>query len=275
MDIALIIVFTLLGTAVGSFLNVCIDRLPARKSIIRPPSYCDNCQRRLSPKELVPVFSFIWLRRRCRSCGALIPWRVFWVEVCTGILFGFAYWYYMVYPVSPEAVQLAVTIFYSCIFIIIFGIDLEHQLILNRIVYPTMLIAFVLDIVLRQPWLVESAPGVFQSMPDVAARTVVGITGGATGFVLLLIPALIFFGGMGWGDVKMAGLIGLVVGFPLVFVSILGAIIGGGLLAAILLLLGVKKRGEAIPFGPFLSLAAIVTLFFGNDIFNWYLGLFP
>ena len=275
MDIALIIVFVLLGTAVGSFLNVCIDRLPARQSVIRPPSYCDTCQRRLSPMELVPVFSFVWLRRRCRSCGALIPWRVFWVEACTGILFGFAYWYYMVNPVSPETVQLVVTVLYSCIFIIIFGIDLEHQLILNRIVYPAMLIALVLDIALHQPWFIESAPGAFQSMPDVAARTVVGITGGATGFVLLLIPALIFRGGMGWGDVKMAGLIGLVVGFPLVFVSILGAIIGGGFLAAILLLLGVKKRGEAIPFGPFLSLAAIVTLLFGNDIFTWYLGLFP
>lgn len=275
MDIALIIVFILLGTAVGSFLNVCIDRLPARKSVIRPPSYCDVCQRRLALKDLIPVFSFIWLRRRCRSCGALIPWRVFWVEIGTGILFGFIYWYFMVYPVSPEAVQFVVTIFYSCVFIIIFGIDLEHQLILNRIVYPTALIALALGIVLRQPWLMESAPGAFQSMPDVAARTVVGITGGVTGFVLLLIPALVFRGGMGWGDVKMAGLIGLVVGFPLVFVSILGAIVGGGLLAAILLLLKIKKRGEAIPFGPFLSLAAIATLLFGNDILSWYLGLFP
>ena len=275
MDIALIIVFVLLGTAVGSFLNVCIDRLPVKKSIVRPPSYCDSCQRRLAPKDLVPMFSFIWLRRRCRSCGALIPWRVFWVEVGTGILFGFIYWYSMVYPASPETVQLVITAFYSCIFIVIFGIDLEHQLILNRVVYPTALIAFVLDIVLNQPWLMESAPGAFQSMPDIAARTVVGISGGATGFILLLIPALVFRGGMGWGDVKMAGLIGLVVGFPLVFVSILGAIIGGGFLAAILLLLRIKKRGEAIPFGPFLSLAAIATLLFGNDILSWYLGLFP
>ena len=275
MDIALIIVFILLGTAVGSFLNVCIDRLPARKSVVRPPSYCDVCQRRLALKDLVPVFSFIWLRRRCRSCGALIPWRVFWVEIGTGILFGFIYWYFMVYPASPEAVQFVVTIFYSCVFIIIFSIDLKHQLILNRIVYPVAVVALVLDISLHQPGLIESAPGAFQSMPDVAARTVVGITGGVTGFVLLLIPALVFRGGMGWGDVKMAGLIGLVVGFPLVFVSILGAIVGGGLLAAILLLLRIKKRGEAIPFGPFLSLAAIATLLFGNDILSWYLGLFP
>jgi leader peptidase (prepilin peptidase)/N-methyltransferase len=274
MDISLIIVFVLLGAAVGSFLNVSIDRLPSRKSVVRPPSYCDGCQRQLAAKDLIPVFSFIWLRRRCRSCGALIPWRVFWVEAGTGILFGFIYWYFMVYPASPETLQLVVTIFYSCVFIIIFGIDLEHQLILNRIVYPTALIALVLDIALQQPWLMESAPGVFQSIPDVAARTVVGITGGVTGFVLLLIPALVFRGGMGWGDVKMAGLIGLVVGFPLVFVSILGAIIGGGILAAILLLVRIKKRGEAIPFGPFLSLAAIATMLFGNDILSWYLDLF-
>ena len=275
MNIALIIVFTLLGAAVGSFLNVCIDRLPAKKSLVRPPSYCDACQRRIAIKDLIPVFSFLWLRRRCRYCGALIPWRVFWVEVGTGILFGFVYWYFMVHPASPETVQLVVIIFYSCIFIIIFGIDLEHQLILNRIVYPTALIALVLDIALHQPWIIESAPGAFQSMPDVAARTVVGITGGVTGFVLLLIPALVFRGGMGWGDVKMAGLIGLAVGFPLIFVSILGAIIVGGILAAILLVAGIKKRGEAIPFGPFLSLAAIITLLFGNDILSWYLGLFP
>ncbi|HEY40289.1 MAG TPA: prepilin peptidase [Dehalococcoidia bacterium] len=275
MDIALIILFTLLGTIVGSFLNVCIDRLPVKKSLLRPPSYCDACQRRIAIKDLIPLFSFLWLRRRCRYCGALIPWRVFWVEVGTGILFGFIYWYLMVHPASPETVQLVVTIFYSCVFVVIFGIDLKHQLILNRIVYPIALIALVLDIALNQPWILESAPGAFQSMPDVAARTVIGITGGATGFVLLLIPALVFRGGMGWGDVKMAGLIGLVVGFPLVFVSILGAIIVGGLIAVVLLITRVKKRGEAIPFGPFLSLAAIATLLFGNEILSWYLGLFP
>ena len=273
MDIALIIVFILLGTAVGSFLNVCIDRLPARKSVIRPPSYCDVCQRRLALKDLIPVFSFIWLRRRCRSCGALIPWRVFWVEIGTGILFGFIYWYFMVYPASPEAVQFVVTIFYSCVFIIIFSIDLKHQLILNRIVYPVAVVALVLDISLHQPGLIESAPGAFQSMPDVAARTVVGITGGVTGFVLLLIPALVFRGGMGWGDVKMAGLIGLVVGFPLVFTALFITIIAGGLTAVALLLLRLKGRKEGIPFGPFLSLGVLVTLFWGPTLYDWYLQL--
>jgi len=203
MDIALIIAFILLGAIVGSFLNVCIDRLPLGKSIVSPPSYCDACQRRLAPVDLIPVISYLWLRRRCRSCGALIPSRVFWIEVGTGALFGFLYWYYMVHPTTPETVQLVITIFYSCIFIIILGIDLEHQLILNRIVYPTAIVALVLDISLHQPELLISAPPAFLSLPDVAARTVTGITGGATGFVLLLIPVLIFQGGMGWGDIKM------------------------------------------------------------------------
>ncbi|UCB42159.1 MAG: prepilin peptidase [Dehalococcoidales bacterium] len=275
MDIALIVVFILLGTVVGSFLNVCIDRLPLGKSIVRPPSYCDACQHRLAPIDLIPVFSYLWLRRRCRSCGALIPWRVFWVEVGTGTLFGFLYWYYMVYPTTSETVQLVVTAFYSCIFIVILGIDLEHQLILNRIVYPAVIVALLLAISLNQPDLVASAPPAFLSLPDVAARTVTGVTGGVTGFVLLLIPALVFPAGMGFGDVKMAGLIGLVVGFPLVFVAILGAIVVGGLVGGTLLLLKIKGRKDAIPFGPYLSLATIVTLLFGNNILSWYLGLFP
>lgn len=275
MDIALVIVFILLGSVVGSFLNVCIDRLPRGKSIITPPSYCDACQRRLAPIDLIPVFSYLWLRRRCRSCGALIPWRVFWIEVSTGILFGFIYWYYMVHPATPETTQLVITAFYSCIFIVILGIDLEHQLILNRIVYPTVIIALILDISLHQPGLLASAPSAFLSMPDIAARTVSGITGGATGFVLLLIPALVFRGGMGWGDVKMAGLIGLVVGFPMVFVAILGAIIVGGIAGGLLLLLKIRGRKDAIPFGPYLSIATIVTMLFGSNILDWYLGLFP
>ncbi len=77
MDIALIIIFAVLGTAVGSFLNVCIDRLPVGKSILHPPSHCDSCQHRLSPGDLVPLFSYLWLRRRCRYCEASIPPRPF------------------------------------------------------------------------------------------------------------------------------------------------------------------------------------------------------
>ena len=267
MDIILTVFFVLLGMAVGSFLNVLIDRLPAGKSLVYPPSHCDACQRRLSLKDLIPVFSYLWLRGRCRYCQASIPRRVLWVEVGIGLLFAGLYLHFGL------SVELAAGIFYSCLFIVLGVIDLEYKLILNKIVYPAAVVALILDIFLRQPGILD----VFLPQPGFLAALIGGangLIGGAIGFILLLIPALIFRGGMGWGDVKMAALIGLVTGFPLVLVALFLSIVFGGLIAAILLLLKIKKRKEAIPFGPFLSLATIVTLLFGGDILSWYLGLF-
>jgi len=172
------------------------------------------------------------------------------VEVGTGLLFAFLYWHYGL------RVELAISAFYSCLFVVLMVIDLEHKLILNRIVYPAAAVALIIDAFLPQPGIID------------------GVIGGAIGFALLLIPALIFRGGMGWGDVKMAALIGLVTGFPLVFVALLMGIVLGGLVAGILLLLKIKKRKEPIPFGPFLSLATIATLLWGSYILNWYLALF-
>ncbi len=258
MEILFSILFALLGTAVGSFLNVCIDRLPIGKSLVYPPSHCDSCQHRLSVKDLVPVFSYLWLRGRCRYCRAPISRRTFWVEVGSGLLFACLYLYYGL------SIELAVSAFYSSLFIVLGLIDLEHKLILNKIVYPMAGVALIISIFLPQPGII--------SLPWPAA--VNGVIGGAIGFILLLIPALIFPRGMGWGDVKMAALIGLVSGFPLVFVALFLGIVLGGVVASILLLLKIKRRKEYIPFGPFLSLATIATLLWGSDVLNWYLGLF-
>ncbi|MBM4433418.1 MAG: prepilin peptidase [Chloroflexi bacterium] len=258
VEIALIIVFALLGSAVGSFLNVCIDRLPAGKSLAYPSSHCDICQHRLSPKDLVPVFSYLWLRGRCHYCQTPIPRRILWVEIGTGLLFALAFWRFGLTP------QFAVTAFYISIFVVLGIIDLEHRLILNKIIYPMSIIALIISILpisrnidIPLPW----------------PTAVNGVIGGAIGFGFLLIPALISRGGMGWGDIKLAALIGLITGFPLIFVSLLLGIIAGGAVAGILLLLKIKSKKEAIPFGPFLSAAAIATLFWGNTILNWYLGI--
>jgi leader peptidase (prepilin peptidase)/N-methyltransferase len=179
-----------------------------------------------------------------------VPWRIFWVEVGTALLFGFLYWYYGL------SLELAVAAAYSSLFILLLVIDLEHQLILNKVVYPTAAAALLADVFLPEPGIL------------------LGAAGGAVGFALLLLPALIFRGGMGWGDVKMAGLVGIVVGFPQIFVAIFGAMIVGGTVAAILLLLRLKGRKDAIPYGPFLSIAAIATMLFGGEILTWYLSLF-
>ena len=250
MEAFLIAVFALLGTVVASFLNVCCDRLPAGESLVYPPSHCPACQRRLGAKDLIPVFSYLWLRGRCRYCQAPIPRRILGVEVGTGVLFGLAYWHYGL------SLELLVTLVYSCIFIVLLVIDLEHQLILNKVVYPAAAVALVIDFLAPKPGIIS------------------GAIGGGVGLVLFLIPALVYPGGIGWGDVKMAALLGLVTGFPLTLVALLLAVILGGLVAGLLLALKIKKRKEAIPFAPFLSVATLVTLLWGSNILTWYLGLF-
>jgi len=256
------IFFAFLGFAMGSFLNVCLDRLPRNESILNPPSRCQACHHRLAAKDLIPVFSYLWLRGHCRYCQAPIPKRLLWVELATAGLFAFLYWRYSLIP-ELDLKWLGVMAFYTCLFIIIFVVDLEQGLILNKVVYPGMAVALLFALLLPQPWIGR------WPAPYIANAAM----GGAIGFVLLLLIAIISRGGMGWGDVKLAALIGLATGFPLVLVAlVIGAIIGG--LVAVALLIA-KKRGrkEAIPFGPFLSLATLVTLLWGSSILDWYLGL--
>ena len=253
MEVALIVVSALFGIAVGSFLNVCIDRLPSGESLLSPPSSCASCHQRLPVKDLIPVFSYLWLRGHCRYCQASISKRILWVEIGTGILFAYLYWYYGL------STELAITAFYCCIFLVIMVIDLERGIIPNKIVYPSMAVALVISALLSQTMTV---PGIAQAA-----------IGGGIGLILFLLIVLISKGGMGWGDVKLAALIGLVTGFPLVFVALLLAVILGGLVAVILLLSKLKKRKEGIPFGPYLAIGAMITLLFGNNILNWYLGM--
>jgi leader peptidase (prepilin peptidase) / N-methyltransferase len=254
VEIFYIVVFGILGAAIGSFLNVVIDRLPADKSLAYPPSSCDACQRRLSWPDLFPVFSYLILRGRCRYCRAKIPQRVFWVEFGTGLLFAFLFWHFGWHWMLP------VTIIYSSVLIAIAVIDLNHQLILNKIVYPVSFIALIVNLF----------------VPDIFSihNFLFGLLGGAVGFLILFLPAIIIRKGMGWGDVKMAGMIGLMVGFPNVIVAVFGGIILGGLVAIILLASRQKTRKEGIPFGPYLSLATIVTMIWGTQIIHWYLHLF-
>lgn len=256
MEIALIIVFAILGLVVGSFLNVCIDRLPQNKSIVFPPSHCEACQHKLAAKDLIPVFSYLWLRGRCRYCQASIPRRVFWVELATGLIFALLYWHYGL------SAELGVMIFYSCLFIIISVIDLDHGLILNKIVYPGMVAVFLLAL---YPW-----PWLTQSM---GTRVAYSALGGAIGLAVFLLIAIVSRGGMGWGDVKLAALVGLATGFPLVFVAVIIAAILGGIVALALVAAKKKRRRETIPFGPFLAAGAMITLLWGSSILSWWIGV--
>ncbi|OGO17983.1 MAG: hypothetical protein A2Z15_00475 [Chloroflexi bacterium RBG_16_50_11] len=260
MIIQLAIFFTLVGIAVGSFLNVCIDRLPLRKSLVSPPSHCDSCQRQLGLLDNIPILSYLFLRGRCRYCGAHIPVRVLLVEFVTGLLFFLAFWRYGL------TAQFGITAFWCCVFLVIIFIDWEHKLILNVITYPAAVIAVAILAIHTY------VPGT--SLIVSQATLINGLISGAVLFVFFLLIILLRPDAMGMGDAKLVALIGLVSGFPLVVFSMMIGIVIGGIVAVILLSTKKKGRKDVIPYGAFLGIGPIVALIFSPDIVNWYLGFF-
>ncbi len=256
--------FFIAGIAIGSFLNVVADRVPGGQSLIFPPSHCPSCQRRISRYDLIPLVSYLLLQGRCRYCKSSIPVRVLLVELFTGLLLAFLLWHFGL------SWELLIVALYSFVFIVLFMIDMEHGILPNKIIYPAAAAALIMvaagSITGYEPAGITAETGSGIWIVDAAI-------GFAIGFVFFFVVALIFRGGMGWGDVKLAGLMGLVAGYPLIIVAIFIAIVGGGLLAALLIATKIKSRKDAIPFGPFLTLAAIVTLIWGQHILTWYLTM--
>jgi leader peptidase (prepilin peptidase)/N-methyltransferase len=248
----MVLLYALLGLAVSSFLNVCIDRLPERESIVSPPSHCPACGRRLAPFDLIPLLSYILLRGRCRYCGAPIPRRVLVVESTTGLLFVLLGYRYGFSPAEGLPPLLLATL-YTCFFIVIFFIDLEHHLVLNQVIYPAIVIALLF---------IPFAPGY-------SAKEL--LLGGLIGFALLFLIAFVYPAGMGMGDVKLATFVGLVVGFPSIFAALLFSFVAGGLVGGGLLLTGLKGRKDPIPFAPFLVAGGMVAMLYGKEIIDWYL----
>lgn len=218
-------------------------------SLAHPRSHCENCNRTLDWFELIPVISYVVLRGRCRKCGVHIPIRILIVEALTGSIFGYIGFKY---GFTMEGITLAA---YSCILIIIFFTDLEKMLVLNVVVLPAAVFALVFSIFL----------------PDVGILSAIYGTLVATGIMLLVY--VISRGGMGEGDVKLAMFIGAANGFPLVLAALFIAIVASGALATFLLVTKLKKRRDAIPFGPFLATGALITMFWGQQIVDIYLDM--
>jgi leader peptidase (prepilin peptidase)/N-methyltransferase len=248
------ILIALMGAAIGSFLNVIIDRLPAKQSLLFPPSHCPACGKRLNILDLMPVLSYLCLGGRCRYCRAPIPRRILWVESGTMAGFVFLLWWY---GLSPE---LGIMCFYWSLLTVILVIGLERGLILDKIIYPAGAVALLINVFSRDP-------GVINSLLD-------SLLGGGVGLLVMILPLSLGRRGLGWGDVKMAGLVGLMLGFPLVLVALFLAVVAGGLVAGLLLLFKVIKRNAAVAFSPFLAVATMVVLLCGQNIMDWYLGLF-
>jgi len=185
------------------------------------------------------------------------------VELASGVIYAFLYWRYGLTP------ELGAMIFYAALLTIVFMVDLEKGVILNKIVYPAMVIAVILAVLGTQPDL----PQWPVLLGGLLGRTANVAMGGGIGFLFFFVLAVASRGGMGWGDVKLAGLIGLATGFPMVLVAIvLGAVLGA-LVGVVLMAIRKKGMKSRIPFGPFLSVATMITLIWGSDMVNWYAGL--
>ena len=237
----------LVGMVVGSFLNVVIDRLPRGESLVFPSSRCEACGRGLSTRDLLPVLSYVLLRGKCRYCSVPISWRLPLVELLTGGLFAFLGW-----RLGP-GLELISALVYVALFVPIFFIDLREGIIPDVIVFPGMALALGLALL--------------------EGRAIPALVGGGVGFGLLLAIYLLARGGMGLGDVKLVGLLGLINGWPLVLVALLLAFVSWGLLASVFLALRLKGRKAPIPFGPFLVGGSFVALLWGQGLLDIYLRL--
>ena len=277
MTAAWTVIFTLFGISIGSFLNVCIDRLPRGGSLFAPPSHCDGCGRPLAFYENVPVISYLVLGGRCRTCGIRIPLRVFAVEGITGALFIVAFLRFDLTPV------FGVTVFWSCVFIVIIFIDKEHQLILNKVTYPAAVVAVLLlaaDTIWPGAGLLSNLRVLDHTALFPVNSIVSGLLGGFiffTFFAVVMLVANWYFkrDALGAGDVKLVALIGLATAFPLAFVAVFSGIFIGGLAAIYLIIQRIagSSKVSQVAYGMFLGIGPIITLLWGAQIFNWYIGL--
>ena len=254
----------LIGVSVGSFLNVCADRLPEGQSLLGPPSHCASCGRRLTILELVPVASYLALRGKCRTCDAPVPLRLLIVEIATGLLFAYLW---LAYGWSLDTPLLALS---GSILLLVTVIDLERQLVLNTVVAVGLLLGLasapIWSLDSREPmWDVGNAP--IGALLD-------AFVAGSIGLLAFLLVVVASRGGMGWGDVKLAGMVGVWVGLRGLPVALLVAAISGGVVGLLLLVIRVKKRKDSVPFAPFLALGCMTALLWGQSLTERYLDLF-
>lgn len=254
MPLSVILAFALAGLLFGSFLNVCIYRLPRRESINWPASRCTACNRPLAWFENVPVVSWAALRGRCRTCHAPISPMYPLVELTTAAVFagGAA-----VYGLTP---LLAVRLAFACALIVLFAIDLRHRILPNVITLPGIAAGFVASWFLPPGWIVS----------------LIGIVGG--GGILFAIAEMYFRvrgqEGLGMGDVKMLAMIGAFLGWPLMLLTLVLASFAGSIVGVALIAFGRGGMQAALPFGTFLALGALVAAVVGDPILAWYLAFY-
>lgn len=239
------------GLVVGSFLNVVIHRLPKEESLVAPRSRCPECHAPIRPWDNIPLVSFVLLRGRCRACKHPISWRYPLVEALTGFLFA------MTAARFGVTLQTAFLLAFLCGLVVVTFVDLDHQIIPNAITLPGIPLGLLAGLLLGEPPLLDRVIG-----------TLIG-----TGFLYLVL----FYGGalygqeaMGEGDLNLIALVGAFLGWKAVALTILLGCLFGSTVGLALMAARRLGRRQHIPFGPFLSLGAVVALFWGERLIGWY-----
>ena len=258
MDTYFIIVSFIMGITFGSFFNVCIFRIPEKKSIANPPSHCYNCNTRLKPLDLVPILSWTLLRGKCRYCGQKISSRYALVELLTGILFVLVYSVY-----GYNVITLYYLLLVSLLVIITF-IDIDHYIIPDEVIIFGSVFAIIFNALGQGIGIKDSLLGAL-------------ICGGGMLALIYLIELIIKKEVMGGGDIKLFAMTGLFLGVKGGLLTILLSVYVGAIYGIVTIIYSKIKKQEyksMIPYGPFISVGALVVVLCGTNIINWYMGLF-
>jgi len=245
---------TLLGLFLGSFMNVCIYRLPRGKSPVHPRSGCPKCGHMLAWYENVPVLSYLFLRGKCRSCGTSISPMYPIIESITGAMFLAAYLWY-----GPSAL-LVIRLLFGCAMIVLFVIDLQHKILPNVITLPGIVLGLMLSEIAGPGW----------------RSSLIGIAVGAGSLFAI---AEVYYRvrheeGLGMGDVKMLGMIGAFLGWKLVLVTLVLSSIAGSIVGVVMLVARKESLKYALPFGTFLAVGAVFAAVAGDSLVSWYMQFF-
>jgi leader peptidase (prepilin peptidase) / N-methyltransferase len=235
------------GLIIGSFCNVVIFRFPLGQSIVSPGSHCRTCLSPIRPWQNIPLFSYFLLRGRCRVCREPISPRYPAVELASGVL------YVLLWLKFGLSLPLVVYALFSSALLVVALIDLDHKIIPDVITLPGMVLGLVLS-----PWALIPTP----------LASFIGLLAGGLFFYIV---AVVSKGGMGGGDIKLIAMIGAFLGWQGVFFTIFVGALAGSVVGMILLITKKKGRKDKVPFGPFLSFAAILYTLVGDNIVHWYI----
>ncbi len=249
------LIIFIIGLCIGSFLNVCIYRLPLGQSIIKPSSYCPKCKTPLKWYHNIPVLSYFILRGRCAFCGENISIRYLAVEIITGALLLVNY---HIFSINFDFFYYSL---FVCLLIIVIFVDLKHMIIPDEISIGGIIAGFVMSFFSSNIRWEQSLIGIL-------------IGGGILYAIILIYYLFTKKEGMGGGDVKLLGMIGAFLGYKSIFFVIFSASLIGTVIAVPFMIIKRKSKNFAIPFGPFLSIGALIYLYFGDEIIKLFFNNF-